>query len=244
MFASLLMMVVLLSSVATASFVRIENAHPICFTEDVTAANEIVVVEFSRPSHSNTNNIAVHVKATSPKSKSVVFDGKIKVGTGSFTFKPLLTESGEYDICLFVSSADGKVLKETKGFIDVGLIIDHHSRRISLSQPEPDITRTKVGKGSVVMQFTDRDGNQMETLRSVEFINRINSLLEDVRHATKDIDEEVEYIASRGSRMRQTSEALFARVWTFAVATILAMVVVGYMQFQFLTSFLKRKKLV
>lgn len=242
--ALLVVFAALVASVAEATFVRIEDSRPICFAEDVTAASEIVVVEFNRPSLSHSNNIAVHVKATSPDTKTVVYTGRIKVGTGSFTFKPVLTENGAYDICIFISSADYKVLSETKAHIDVGLIIDHHSRRVSLSQPDPDITRTKVGKGNVVMQFTDSDGNQMETLRSVDFVKRINKLLEDVRHATRDIDEEVSYITQRGRRMRQTSEALFARVWTFALMTMFAMVAVGYMQFQFLTSFLKRKKLV
>lgn len=240
----LVLLAAALVGTTNATFTRIADHYPVCFSEDVSASSEIVVVEYGRPSHSNTDSIIIKVKATSPYSKSVVFEGSIKPGKGSFTFKPISTESGEYEICLFVPAVDAQYLVSTKSFVDVGIVIDHHSRRVSLKQPEPDITRTKVKGGNAVMQFTDRDGNQMETLRSVEFLDRINKLLENVRHSTKDIDEEVQYIASRGERMRLTSESLFSRIWTFSTLTLVAMALVGYLQFNFLTSFLKNKKLV
>eukprot|EP00388_Colpodella_angusta_P003987 GDKJ01013615.1.p1 GENE.GDKJ01013615.1~~GDKJ01013615.1.p1 ORF type:complete len:248 (+),score=14.11 GDKJ01013615.1:88-831(+) len=240
----ILAVMAILIGAANATFTRIADHYPVCFSEDVSAASEIVVVEYSRPSHSNSDSINVKVKATSPYSKSIVFEGSIKPGQGSFTFKPISTESGEYEICLLVPAVDAQYLISTKSFVDVGIVIDHHSRRLSLKQPDPELTRTKVKGGSAVMQFTDRDGNQMETLRSVEFLDRINNLLENVRHSTKDIDDEVKYIASRGERMRLTSESLFSRIWTFSILTLVVMAAVGYMQYNFLTSFLKSKKLV
>ena len=233
-------LLLLVAAVSDAAYFRLLDYQPICFAEEVGYGSQVVMVETHRRRSSYADDVKVNVVVTSPVSKSKVHANKIRTGSGSFSFQPMMNEMGEYDICFSAPELDS-----TGGrHVDIAVTIDHHDRKQILPKPVPSITRQKVGENDEVFSFIDYDGQPKETLRTHEYLERIRSLLNGIRVDTENVKNEVKYFQQRTERMRQTSESTFDRIWGFSVLTMGVITACAYLQYSFLKSFLRAKKRV
>ena len=241
---ALVVAVSLLSVGADAVFFRMATTSPTCFEEDVGYKSLVVVVETDRrhDKHGAGDSIPVTMEVTSPLTKTIVSSEKISVGLNTHIFKPLATEVGVYVICFHDTKralpGDGSVV------VDVGIKIDHHDRSLIIPAPDPELVRKRVHGTDEVFTFTDEFGHKMETLKSKEFIERVNEQTVEVNVLLQELVAEVSHFKARSERFRQTVEATFDRVWVVALITILAIFGVSYFQFQLLSRFLRRKRMV
>ena len=229
-------------STSNAAFFRLIDHQPICFAEEIGHRSEVVVVEYVRKRSQAVDDVPVKVIVTSPVAKQHVFNGHVRLGQNTFSFKPLATErSGEYDICF---SSVSPLLDGTGNFhVEVSILVDHHDRKIVIPKPSAALTRQKVHEEEV-FTFIDADGQPKDTLRTHDYIERVTSLLNQIAASTEEARGEVKYFEERTDRMRVTTESTFNRVWGCSAITIGVLTVISWVQYAFLKSFLKRKKLV
>ena len=179
-----------------------------------------------------------------------VYKAAAKSGqTHHFKFKPANAADGAgviggtYKICFAVDTWSYKSANADE-YIELSLIVDHHDRHTILPKAEPELTRQKVHKNDEVFVFTDFDGQPKETLRTHEYIQRVNTQLANIGVLTAEVESEVKHFEEATARMRQTTESTFDRIWVCAVLMIIVLSVVSWLEFAFLKNFLKRKKLV
>lgn len=233
----------LIAAVAHAATFRLTDTQPTCFYEEIGYSSEVIVGEITRKRNEATDNIPVKVVVTTEESTALpVYSASVRPGPSTFSFKPNTVSLGLYPICLTVA-APGWTGNDNH-FIELSLLVDHHDRLTIVPHQEPTITRTKVHKDDEVFIFTDFDGQPKETLRTHAYLERVNELLTGVAYAVEEVRAEVKHFEERTLRMRETSESTFERVWLTSMITIGVVVVVSWVQFSFLKSFLKRKKLV
>lgn len=231
-------------SFAHAATFRLTDNLPVCFVEEVSYGSDSVVGRFERKRNPSINNIPVKFTVTTPKKEIVIHQAETKAGINTFSYKPHPDDGvGFYSMCFAVSKFGWKSMTDSD-FIEFKLDVDHHDRVTIVPKHDPEVTRQKVHKNDEVFVFTDFDGQQKETLRTHDYIERINRLLSQIAVTAEEVGNEVKYFEERTIRMRSTTESTFDRVWVCAVFTIIAIFGVSWVQFSFLKSFLKRKKLV
>jgi p24 family protein alpha len=229
---------------ANAATFRIKDNLPVCFVEEVSYGSDSVVGRYERKRNPSVNNVAVKFSVTSPRKEIVIHQTETKTGINTFSFKPHPEDFvGFYTMCFTVTQFGWKSTSDID-FIEFNFEVDHHDRVTILPKPEPSVTRQKVHKNDEVFVFTDFDGQQKETLRTHDYIERVNRLLSQIAVTAEEVANEVKYFEERTLRMRTTTESTFDRVWVCAVFTIIAILGISWIQFSFLKSFLKRKKLV
>ena len=232
-------------AVATAqgAYFKLTDTTPLCFAEEVGYGSERVIVEwFRRRANQASLDQKLSVSVVSPQTRTVVYTNRLRDSSGSFTFKPVANEMGEYDVCFSAPE-----LEESRS-VDLGVAIDHQDRKIHVDQGgDQGFSRMhpKAGPdGQEVFVFQDYDGTVKETLKTHEFITRMEKGIKAVYVGIGEVTSDLKMFHDRQVRMRQTSESTFERVWGFSVVTIAVVVVSAYMQFTFLKSFLRRKKLI
>jgi hypothetical protein len=224
-----------------AAYFRLHDTMPLCFAEDVGYGSEVVVVEWNRRHATSSRDIQVTVNVISPTTRTVVYTNHLRDSAGSFTFKPVSAEVGEYDVCFSAAGLD----PSTNRFVELGVSIDHHERKALLPKVDPAITRAKpAGTDDEVYIFTDYDGQQKETLKTHDYIQRLQFQIVTALYEANEVYNEVNYYIGRQIRMRQTSESTFDRVWMLSVLTIVVVIGTSYVQFGYLKRYLRRKKLV
>lgn len=229
----------LLVAATNAAYFRLHDTQPLCFAEEIGYGSEIVAVEWFRRHLSTTKDIHVTVTVVSPTSRAVIYTNKLKDAAGTFTFKPMAGEVGEYDVCFAASGID----QAAGRYVEVGVAIDHHDRKNRLPHVDPMVTRQKVGNEEV-FTFTDYDGNQKDTLRTHDYLQHVNLQIATAHYTANEIHEEVKWFYLRQQRMRMTSESTFERVWMMSIVTLVVVIASSWVQFAYLKKFLKRKKLV
>lgn len=227
-----------------AATFRLTDTQLTCFYEEIGYGSEIVVGEISRTRNDAVDSIPVKFVVTTEESTALpVYSSTIRPGSSTFSFKPhASTPAGNYPLCFHVDQRGWA--GNDNVFIELSLLVDHHDRVTIVPKAEPAITRTKVHKDDEVFIFTDFDGQPKETLRTHAYLERVNQLLTGTAYTVEEIRNEVKHFEERTLRMRETSESTFERVWITSVITIGVVVVVSWVQFSFLKTFLKRKKLV
>ena len=240
---SLLVCAIIATSVQSATF-RLTDTQPTCFYEELGYGSEIVVGEIVRKRNEAVDNIPVKLVVTTEESTALpVYTSSVRPGSSTFSFKPNPTvATGFYPLCFTVDQRGWQ--GNDNLYVELSLLVDHHDRVTIVPKQEPAITRTKVHKDDEVFTFTDFDGLPKETLRTHAYLERVNQLLSGVAYTVEEIRAEVKHFEERTLRMRETSESTFDRVWLTSVITIGVVIVVSWVQFSFLKSFLKRKKLV
>lgn len=226
-------------AVVPAAYFRLEDYIPICFTEEVGLQSEVVSVEFHRRRSSTSEDIPVSVTVSTPTTRSVISTHRVREGRGSFTFRPLANEVGQYDVCFFAPSLEASAGRH----VEIAVAIDHHDRKVLLPKPEPAVTRQKAN-GQEVFSFVDFGGQVKDTLRTHDYLDRVRTQLEGIGGALAEARNEVTYFRGRTDEMRSTSESTFSRVWGFSVVTISVVVAVAWVQYSFLKQFLRAKKRV
>lgn len=225
---------------SAAPYFRLHHELPVCLAEELSSRNEVVVVEYTRRHTASSLDLGVAVKITSPLTKTVVYEQFLRDSQGSFTMRPLSSENGEYDFCFSLVGGDST----SDRFVELSVMLDHHDRKHTLTTPAPAFTRQKTATGEEVFVFTDTDGQQKETLRTHDYLDRIQAVLTNVGGSIEEIHTEMKAFEARTNRMRTTSESTFDRVWGFAVVTIAVLLVMSWLQLALLKQFLRRKKLV
>lgn len=233
-----------LAAITSAATVRLVDSQPVCFVEDISYGSDSVIGRYERKRISTTDHIPVKLVIATPKKEHPIVTANVKPGMNTFSFKPMADDGiGFHSICFTVDQWGWKAQHETE-YIQISVEVDHHDRFTILPRAAPEVTRQKVHKSDEVFVFTDFDGQQKETLRTHDYIERINKLLAQISVTSEEVAQEVKHFEERTMRMRQTTESTFDRVWVCAVATLVATIAVSWVQFSFLKSFLKRKKLV
>lgn len=225
-------------SASAVPYMKLHHNQVTCLSEDIAGSTEVVVVDYKRRRNQFSDDAKVKITVLSPSSRSEVYSGNAKVGTSSFSFRPIKEETGEYTICLQMIGNGNE-----QQHVDIHIAMDHHDRKMVLPKPDPAMTRQNVN-GQEVFSFVDFDGQVKETLRSKEYLERLYVMLNNVVTVSEELRHDATFFEQKTAEMRRTSESTFTRVWLFSVVTIGAMVVVGFLQYGFLKSFLKRKKLV
>lgn len=234
----------LLAATALGATFRIVDTQPTCFVEDISYGSDTVAGRFERKRNPATDHVGVKFTVTTPKKEIPLVTTTAKPGINPFSFKPIPDDGlGFHSICFTVEQWGWKSAHDND-YIQISLELDHHDRFTILPRAAPEVTRQKVHKTDEVFVFTDFDGQQKETLRTHDYIERINKLLAQISLTSEEVAQEVKHFEERTLRMRHTTESTFTRVWVCAIATIVAMVAVSWIQFSFLKNFLKRKKLV
>jgi hypothetical protein len=226
--------------VAQAAYFRLHDTNPLCFAEEVGYGSEVVVVEWIRRHASASRDIPVTVSVVSPNSRKVVYTNHLKEAAGTFTFKPVAGEVGEYDVCFAASGLDGG-----NRYVEISAALDHHDRKNLLPKMDSHITRAKPQAGSdqEVYTFTDYDGQQKETLKTHDYLTNLQFQLSTIVYEANEVLTETQWYLNRQKRMRMTSESTFDRVWILSVLTIVVVIVTSYVQFGYLKRYLRRKKL-
>jgi hypothetical protein len=233
-----------LVTVAQGATFRIVDTQPTCFVEDISYGSDTVAGRFERKRNTATDHVPVKFVVATPKKEIPLVQTTAKPGMNTFSFKPIPEDGlGFHTICFTVEQWGWKSVHDSD-FIQISIEVDHHDRFTILPRAAPEVTRQKVHKTDEVFMFTDFDGQQKETLRTHDYIERVNKLLTQISVVSEEVAQEVKHFEERTGRMRLTTESTFTRVWVLAVATMVAMVAVSWVQFAFLKSFLKRKKLV
>jgi hypothetical protein len=226
---------------AHAIYFRLADTTPTCFAEEISGANDVVVVEWSRRKQSSgysSDGAGLSATVTSAL-RQTIYSATLSGASGSFTFKGSASDLGEYHVCFFTDIA-----ANSDRSLDVIVAMDHHDRRRRLPEAAPGVTRNKAPSGEEIFIFTDVDGQQKETLRTHDYIARVTGSLDQIILHMQDISNDMSYFWARQDRMRATSESTFDRVWGFSAITIGVVAVTSWMQFTFLKMFLRAKKLV
>ena len=236
-----LLVVAFLTVGGHAVFIRIA-ADPVCLAEEMSGPTDVVTVEWARRK-STFGNTPINVAVSAVPSATVVHGDVLSDSSGSFSFKGNEKDIGQYVICFssLIGSAFGSHEATT---IDLSVAVDHHDRRRRMPDVVAGITRNKAPSGEEVFVFTDTDGQQKETLRTKDYIDRVTGTLDQIDKELADLQTELGLFWGRNERSRSTSESTFERVWGFSAVTIGVVAVTGYLQFMFLKMFLRAKKLV
>ena len=229
---------------ADATFFRMQSTSPTCFEENVGYKSLVVVVETDRrhDKHGAADSIPIVMEVTSPLTKTIITHAKVPVGVNTVVFKPMAQEVGVYSICFHDSKrvlpGDGSIV------VDVGISIDHHDRQVIIPKPDPELVRKRVHGTDEGFTFTDEFGHKMETLKSMEFIERVNEHLAEADILLTELVAAIAHSKARSERFRQTVEATFDRIWVVALITLACIVGVSYVQFIALSRFIKKRRMI
>ncbi|EKF29998.1 COP-coated vesicle membrane protein erv25 precursor [Trypanosoma cruzi marinkellei] len=242
LFSLFFILLMLLGAAAPASasvrFV-LKDTHPVCFVEEVDESTRVVSGEYTRAPGAAAN-VPARIVVRDPNGEEVSSNG-LMVGAHAFTAPVGEDTSGQYMLCVHVTERAWEAQSEAQGIL-VEFSTDQKSSIIPETEM-PILKRQKVD-GLEVFTFRDFGGEQKDILRPAEYIRRVEGALTTLTTLVSDTHGEIEHLVGRFKRMRRTSESTYTRIWAFGIITVLVMVVVTWLQFTFLKSTLRQKKLV
>ncbi|RNF22704.1 COP-coated vesicle membrane protein erv25 precursor [Trypanosoma conorhini] len=241
-YLTLLLPLLLLHIVAPASasvrFV-LKDTRPVCFVEEVDESTRVVSGEYTRAAGAAVN-VPARILVSDPNGEEVSSNG-LMVGTHAFTAPVSDDTAGQYTLCVQVTEKGWEVTSEAGGIL---VEFDTDQRSSIMPETEMPILRRQKVEGLEVFTFRDFGGEQKDILRPAEYIQRVENALDSLVTLVSDTQDEIEHLIGRFRRMRRTSESTYTRIWAFGIITALVMVVVTWLQFVFLKSTLRQKKLV
>jgi p24 family protein alpha len=107
-----------------------------------------------------------------------------------------------------------------------------------------NIRKRRQVDGLDVFTFREAGGQLKDILQPRVYLERIDKALESMEQALDKVAADLTTSVKQDSRMRQTSESTFTRVWVCALLLIAVISGVLWMEFRFLKSTLRKKKLV
>lgn len=262
---SLFVLVTLLMSFvvssASAAWIQVIAAKPVCFVEEVGQENELIVFQYTRRMNQagGSNDYGLRLEVYSPLSKYKYVNRVLDKHSQILSFQtykktagystPGTPELGEYEICLSIDGASSGMfggVANTVG-VQIEVLIDHRDRRKPLSSADDkqaDALRKSVKSGEEIFLFTDDDGQVKESLRTHDYIDRVSQHIRTISNNIDNVVDEAKYFVQRQGRMRLTSETSFTRIWVFSVVSMCLVTAVSLLQFFSLKSFLMGKKLI
>ncbi|EAN78078.1 COP-coated vesicle membrane protein erv25 precursor, putative [Trypanosoma brucei brucei TREU927] len=235
----LLVLVVAISTPASAARFLLQNTQPICFVEEVGEDTRFLTGVYTR-SDSLPYPPTVKMTIKSP-SGSVTWEGKVVAGTNSFSAPVSAGSIGKYQICVSVSTWGFRASDDGSSVV-MDVNIDQKTTVISKTEV-PMLKRQNVG-GMEVFTFRDFGGQQKDILRPPEYFKRVEGALSKLLMQVKDVSSGIDHNIERFSRMFTTSENTHKRIWAFGVLTVLVTIATIWLQFRLLKSTLREKKLV
>lgn len=109
---------------------------------------------------------------------------------------------------------------------------------------QESIKKRRQVDGLDVFSFREAGGQPKDILQPREYLNKIEKALDTMEFALDRLVADLNMTVQKESRMRQTSESTFTRVWVCAMLLIAVISGVLWMEFRFLKSTLRKKKLV
>ncbi|KPI88579.1 putative COP-coated vesicle membrane protein erv25 precursor putative ER--golgi Erv25p [Leptomonas seymouri] len=245
------LLALLLSALCHVSSVNALTYHftdstPLCFSETIDNIADTHITGtyhlIANQAHPPTS-VRMSLSVTDPTSK-VYYMKKMSVGEHSFSIKPdHFVTPGEQIIC-FSPNPDFVASESTPLSLRVEL------DQVQASKPDKDkmvvegIRKRKQVDGLEVFTFREAGGQLKANLQPRAYLDKIENALISMEFALDKVVGDLESSVRSESRMRQTSESTFTRVWVCALLLIAVISGVLWIEFRFLKSTLRKKKLV
>lgn len=243
-------LVALLSVLCHLSLVHALTYHfvdgtPLCFSEVVENMRETQITgtyEWIPNRAYPVDDAQLTLRLTDPSSQ-LRHQTKMTEGEHSFAF--LLSDSvpGEQLICITPSP---KFVAKEGNPLKVRVMLDQVQKSTVDKDKEvvDNIRKRKQVDGLDVFTFREAGGQLKDILQPRVYLKQIGDALEVMEDALDKLVADLNTSVMRESRMRQTSESTFTRVWVCALLLIAVITCVLWMEFRFLKSTLRKKKLV
>ncbi|ORC92951.1 COP-coated vesicle membrane protein erv25 precursor [Trypanosoma theileri] len=216
----------------------LRDTTPVCFVEEVDDATRVVSGEYTRTG-ANTNVPATII--VSDPSGNEISNSPLAPGAHAFTAPVSNGMVGPYLICVQVAQRGWVAPQTGSDAIVLDFNADQSSR--TAVKPEVPVTRQRID-GMEVFTFRDFGGQQKDMLRPAEYIHGVEKALNILDTLVEETKDEIDHLMGRFARMRRTSESTYTRIWAFGILTATVMIGVTWLQFRFLKSTLRHKKLV
>lgn len=231
---------------ANAVYYRFVDSRPLCFVEVIDNVRESQITgvyNWKESASSPASQVGLRLSAKDATG-NVYHDKPMKEGEHSFAIilGPNVM-SGEQYIC--ITAADKFVATEKKAVI-VHIELDQARKGTT----NPDKLAAQVAQqrkqidGLDVYTFQDVGGELKDILHPRAYLQKIDGALAAMEQLLDTLVAELSAGVQKESRMRETSESTFTRVWVCAILLIGVISGVLWMQFRFLKTTLRKKKLV
>ncbi|KAH9581951.1 GOLD domain [Trypanosoma melophagium] len=217
----------------------LRDTKPVCFVEEVDGATRVVSGEYTRAGAGE--GVPAALTVSSPDGEEIS-STPLVAGSHAFSAPVMAEVVGPYRLCVQVTrqgwTADA-------GGSGGGIVLDFNADQTSRTAPKADVplARQRID-GMEVFTFRDFGGQQKDMLRPAEYIRGVEQALKTLDTLVEDTKDEIEHLIGRFERMRYTSESTYTRIWAFGILTVVVMIGVTWLQFRFLKSTLRHKKLV
>ena len=232
------------SSAVARPFFKLTNTNKaICFAEEIQDSAEFAEIRYNWLN--KHNDVTVNVNVISPKRRTNVLSKNLQNDwhVGTLNFEPVKDEYGEYDICFAVLSelSDSQQVEISVAidFEDRSVTTQHHVDADGFSRLHP---KEGNNQQADIVVFENEYGQIEETLRDHEEVEAMGTEMERINREARELLLDVTKFYHKQVRMRQTAESTFERVWGFSAITLGTIVIVGYVQYVYLKSYLKKKK--
>ncbi|KPA80172.1 putative mitochondrial COP-coated vesicle membrane protein erv25 precursor [Leptomonas pyrrhocoris] len=222
------------------------DGTPLCFSETIENVAEMQITgsyEWISNKAYPQEEVRLSLSITDPSSH-VHYMKKMTEGEHSFAISLAATVlPGEQLICF---TPQPKFVATEENPLRLVVELDQVQRE----RPDKDkivvenIRKRKQVDGLEVFTFREAGGQLKVNLQPRVYLKRIEGALESMESALDKLVAGLETSVNRESRMRKTSESTFTRVWVCAVLLIGVITGVLWMEFRFLKSTLRKKKLV
>ncbi|KAK7199932.1 transmembrane emp24 domain-containing protein [Novymonas esmeraldas] len=222
------------------------DGKPLCFAEvieDVTSRQITGVYNWKSSATSPASRVQLRITARDAADNEY-YNKEMMEGEHSFAvlLGPKVVP-GEQRICF--TAAPSFITSEEKA-VRVTIELDQELKNDF--DPEKVIAETLKKRRQVdgldVFTYQDAGGQLKDNLQPREYLEKIERALGAMERLLDELVAELSTSVQKESRMRETSESTFTRVWVCAVLLISVISGVLWMQFRFLKSTLRKKKLV
>lgn len=223
------------------------DASPLCFAEviDNVAGTQITGTYdwIANPAYS-TSDVQLMQYAVDASQRR--YFGK-KMLEGEHTFAITLGEEvipGEQLICFQPSS---KFIATPANPLKLRVELDQTQKDKKMDKDkiaQETLKKRRQVDGLDVFTYHEAGGQPKDILQPREYLEKIEGALDSMEVALDRLVTDLNATVLKESRMRQTSESTFTRVWVCAILLIAVISGVLWMEFRFLKSTLRKKKLV
>lgn len=235
------------TTVANAVLYYFTDGTPLCFSEVIENVRETQITgtyewipNQSYPPHE------VNLKLTVTDASTRAYYGKT-MAEGQHSFAVVLNENvvpGEQLICFTPSD---KFLATANNPLKLRVELDQVAKNKKEDKDKvvvETIRKRRQVDGLDVFTFREAGGQVKVNLQPREYLEKIEGALDSMEVALDTLVADLDASVKKESRMRQTSESTFTRVWVCALLLIAVITGVLWMEFRFLKSTLRKKKLV
>ncbi|KAG5490091.1 hypothetical protein JKF63_00210 [Porcisia hertigi] len=242
----LLLSVLLVITPADALTYHFVDGKPLCFSETIENVKKKQITgtydwKASATSPASQVQLRLSVK---DGSGNVYYDKEMMEGEHSFAVMPNNNVmSGEQLICFTPSSSF--VTTEDRA-VKVRIELDRELKEDvnRMKEVVEKLERRRQIDGLDVYTYQEAGGQLKDILQPRVYLEAVERALGVTERLLAHVADDLAVSADREGRMRSTSESTFTRVWVCALLLIGVITGVLWMQFHFLKSTLKKKKLL